>query len=729
MSHAEDERDRPSGHRAGRRRGGLSIQSTVLVMLLAVSVTSNVLVGVIGYVNATDSLRDAAFDRLIEVRDSRAREIERLFTTIESTVVVHSRGQSVVDATTAFSEAFTELESAPLDDAQSQSLLRYYDEVFGPALSEATGSSADAAGFVPTSTAARYLQVHYTAPHADFASAIAVDDAGDGSAWSAVHAQYHDYFRSMTELLEYEDVLLIDARGVVVYSAYKGVDLGTNVLTGPYRFSTLADAYGEALGSNLLGEVSLTDFEAYPPSLNLPAGWAATPIGRDGEIIGAMAVELPVERLSSVMTAGSDVEQGGLGDTGEAYLVGPDGLMRSPSRLLMTDPEAYTQAALAAGTSSEVVELAVARGTTLGLQPVSTPAAEAAQAGQSGTIIASSYLGRETLAAYGPVEVPGVDWVVVAEIDSAEAFAPVTEFTRNLVVSSAVLALVVSVLSLLLARIFVSPLRRLAHAAQRIAAGESGVTVDAGSNDELRAVSAAFNDMSRSLQVKADLLDEQRAESERLLRALMPEPVIQRYRDGDQTIAEDHVDVSVMYADIVGFEEFSRHRGSEATLETLNELVRQFDEAGGPYGVEHVRTTTKGYLASCGLTVPRIDNARRIVDYAIELTRIVDRFSAQWGVPLSLRAGLDLGEASSGLVGRAHMVYDLWGDAVTLAFRVQSERSESGIFLTDRVADALPGTVHLLEAGVIATAQGEERVWRIDIARMDGTRGGSGSAA
>lgn len=720
MSHAEDERERPTGLRgagAHRRRSGLSIQSTVLVMLLAVSVTSNVLVGVIGYVNATDSLRDAAFQRLIEVRDSRTREVERLFSTIERTVVVHSRGQSVIEATEAFSAAVAQLEQpgqAALDDEQLGSLYRYYDEVFGPALSAATGSTADAAAFVPTSAAARYLQVHYTAPHTDFASAIAVDDAGDGSAWSAVHAQYHDYFRSMTELLDYEDVLLIDARGLVVYSAYKGVDLGTDVLTGPYRFTNLAAAYGEAVGGNLLGEVTLTDFESYPPSLNLPAGWAVTPIGRDGEIIGAMAVELPIDRVSAVMTAGEDWSQGGLGDTGEAYLVGVDSLMRSPSRLLIENPEAFATASLAAGAPREVVDLAVARRTTLGLQPVRTAAADDALAGRSGTMIAPNYLGRETLAAYGPAEVPGVDWVVIAEIDSAEAFAPVTEFTRNLVVSSAVLALVVSVLSLLLARIFVSPLRRLAKAAQRIAAGESGVTVDAGSNDELRQVSAAFNDMSRSLQVKAELLDEQRAESERLLRALMPEPVIRRYRDGDQTIAEDHADVSVMYADIVGFEAFSRDRGSEATLETLNELVRQFDEAGAPFGVEHVRTTTKGYLASCGLTVPRIDNARRMVDYAVELTRIVDRFSAQWGVPLALRAGVDLGEASSGLVGRAHMVYDLWGDAVNLAFRLQAERTESGIFVTDRVATALPATVRLIEAGMIGTAQGEQRVWRID---------------
>ncbi len=709
--------DPAAGRRARRRRGTLSIQSTVLVMLLSVSLASNVLVGVIGYVNATDSLRDAAFERLVEVRDSRAREISRLFSTIENSVVVHSRGQSVVDATVAFTGAFDELTEIDLDDDQAELLSAYYADVFGPRLSEATGSVANVDSFIPNTTAARYLQVHYTAPHDSFDAAIAVDDAGDGSTWSSVHAQYHDYFRSMIELLDYEDVLLLDAQGRVVYSAFKGVDLGTNVLSGPYRFSNLSAAYGSAMGRNLLGEVSFTDFESYPPSLNLPAGWAVTPIGSEGELIGAMAVELPIERLSSVMTADGDWSQGGLGATGEAYLVGTDGLMRSPSRLLQEDPAAFAEAARTAGIADGTIDLVLTRETTLGVLPVQSNAADAALAGGDATTISTNYLGRDTLAAYGRVAVDDLDWVVIAELDTREAFAPVTEFTRNLIISSAVLALVVSVLSLLLARVFVQPLRRLSAAAQRIAAGETGVTVDAGSSDEMSSVSAAFNDMSRSLQVKAELLDQQQAESERLLRALMPEPVIRRYREGVQTIAEDHRDVSVMYADIVGFDDYSKSLDSEATLEALNELVRQFDEAATTIGVEHVRTATKGYLASCGLTVPRIDNARRIVDFALELQRILDRFSAQWGVSLHIRAGLDLGSASSGLVGRAHMVYDLWGEAVNLAFRVQAERAESGIYLTERVAAGVPASVPLIDVGVVDTPSGPQRILRIDLTR------------
>ena len=691
--------------RRASRRAGLSIQSTVLIMLLVVSLTSNVLVGLIGYNNAADSLRDAAFDRLVEVRDSREREIERLFSTLESTIVVHASGQSVVEATQSFTEGFAELGGVDLTEQQLDQLEGYYDGVVGPRLASA-GAEVDASTLLPSSAAARYLQVQYTVPAGSFEEALAVDDAEDGSSWSAAHAAYHDHFRTMATRLEYEDVLLLDVDGTIVYSAYKGIDLGSNVVDGPLRFTNLAAAYASAMTTNLRGEVALTDFGEYPPSLDRQAGWAVTPV----------SAELPIERVSRVMTADGDWTQGGLGRTGEVYLVGADSLMRSPSRVLLEDPESFVAAATATGMAEPLATTIVQNRTTVGLQPIRTPAASDALTGRSGTIIATNYLGRETLAAYGPVDVGDLGWVVVAELDTSEAFAPVTDFTRNLVISSAVLALIVSVLSLLLARIFVRPLRALAHGAQRIAAGETGVVVDAGRSDEMISVATAFNDMSRSLQVKAELLDEQSAESEKLLRALMPEPVIRRYRDGDQTIAEDHHDVTVLYADIVGFDDYSRALDSGARLDLLNELVKQFDEAAATLGVEHVRTTTKGYLASCGMTVPRVDNARRIVDFALEMQRILERFGGQWGAELHLRAGIDLGEASSGLVGRAHVVYDLWGEAVNLAFRIQSEHPETGIFVTERVSSRLPATVALSDAGVVVDGRDEVRIWRVDAA-------------
>ena len=87
-----------------------------------------------------------------------------------------------------------------------------------------------------------------------------------------------------------------------------------------------------------------------------------------------------------------------------------------------------------------------------------------------------------------------------------------------------------------------------------------------------------------------------------------------------------------------------------------------------------------------------------------------------------MRAGLDTGTVTSGLVGRSHVVYDLWGDAVSLAFRLQGGANEAGIFLTQRVVDKLPDSLPFLDSGVVETAAGYQRVWRIDpkVARAPG---------
>ncbi len=694
---------------------GLSIRSILLIMLLLVSIASSVVVGLIGYVNGRDSLRGAAFDRLIEVRDSRTVQMQDLFDSIKSTMLLNAHGESVQAALQAFSAGYADLESTELTDAERAQLVSYYTDTFGPKLAAADGTTVDASTFVPTDPAESYLKLHYTVPFDDFDKSILNDDAGDGSAWSAASAKYNDYFRRMTQLFQYQDVLLIDTSGNIVYTAYKGVDLGSNLDVGPLKRTNLAAAYATALTGNIADSVEVTDFAPYPPSLGVPAGWAVTPVAVNGTVIGALAVELPIDRINQVMTGGGDWVASGLGKSGETYIVGAaDDLMRSPSRDLIENPAKYEKEAIAAGTPPEVAHQAVTENDTLLLQPVRTDAVTDAKEGHTGTTLAAGYLGGETIAAYAPLPIDGLDWVIVAEIDSAEAFAPVDVFTRNLVLSSAVIVLVVSLFSLLAAGIIVRPLRRLRDAARRIAAGEVGVQVDAGSSDELADVGAAFNDMSRSLQVKASLLEEQQAENERLLLTLMPEPLIAQYKQGAQTIAYDHQEVTVMFGDIMGFEAFSRGLGSEDSLEKLNEILRSFDEAADHFGIERVRTTRAGYLASCGLTIPRVDNARRMVDFSMELQRILERFGGKHGVELNLRAGLDTGTVTSGLVGQTHIAYDLWGDAVNLAFQIQGTNHEAGIFLTQSVVDRMPDTVHVRDWGSVNTGTGPQRVWRVD---------------
>ena len=288
-----------------------------------------------------------------------------------------------------------------------------------------------------------------------------------------------------------------------------------------------------------------------------------------------------------------------------------------------------------------------------------------------------------------------------------------TAFTRTLVLSTAGIIFSVCIAAMLLARLFVRPIRRLEAGAQQISSGDYGTTLPVVSRDEFGDLTVAFNDMSRNLAIKEDLLNEQRQENDRLLLSLMPEQVAVRYRDGEETIAQDHQNVTVMFADIVGLDELSADLSSDESLAIVNKLVRRFDAAAENLGVERVRTLRNGYLASCGLNVPRLDNVRRTVDFALDMQRIIDRFNGESGTSLKLRAGIDTGTVSSGLVGRSSLAYDMWGAAVDLAYQVQSGSPQPGVYVTSGVYDAMRDSRQFTAAGEITVDAEAQPIWRL----------------
>ncbi|MED5814771.1 adenylate/guanylate cyclase domain-containing protein [Mycolicibacterium sp. 050232] len=699
----------------GPRRGVLSrisIQSKLLVMLLLTSVFSAAVVGFIGYQSGRHSLRDSVFDRLTQIRESQARHLEATVGNLTNSMAIYTRGATPEGAMRDFAAGFAELGDANITPPQQQSLTDYYTDRFAPSGDGGSEPQVDVDALLPQSNPQRYLQAHYTTAVDDRDAAIKRDDARDGSAWSAANARYNDYFREIVNRFEFVDALLIDTRGNVVYSAYKGVDLGTNILNGPYRGSNLTDAYREAMNSNSLDHVSVTDFGNYQPSEE-PAAWMVSPIGPASDIRGVLALQLPISKLNRVMTFNGNWGAAGLGRTGETLIVGPDELMRSNSRLFIEDPAAYRGVAVKAGTPAEVADQAVRQhGTTL-VQPVATESASLALQGQHGTLIGKDYEGHETLQAYAPVNLPGLNWTIVAKLDTSEAFAPVATFTRTLVLSTAVIIFIVCIAALLLARLFVRPVRQLEAGARRISAGDYDVTLPVVSRDEFSDLTHAFNEMSRNLRIKEDLLTEQRQENDRLLLSLMPEQVVRRYREGEETIAQDHQDVTVIFADIVGLDALANNLSSDESVSMVNRLVRQFDAAAVNLGVEKIRTLHNGYLASCGLNVPRLDNVRRTVDFAIEMQHIIDRFNGESGNHLQLRAGINTGTVTSGLVGRTSLAYDMWGAAVNLAYQVQSGFSQPGVYVTAKVHETMRDSRQFTAAGEITVDGRNEPVWQL----------------
>jgi class 3 adenylate cyclase len=714
---ADDETEAQPARRMGRlsaRRllSRASIQSKLLIMLLVTSILSAAVVGFIGYQSGRSSLRASVFDGLTEIRGSQARQLESQFDELKNALVVWATGSSTADALDAFTAGFDQLNNAAVNPAQQDAINKYYTDQFAKSELRQTGNQVDVPALLPTSNAQRYLQAYYTAPFDDWDASIRFDDARDGSAWSAANARFNGFFREMVNRFEFEDVLLLDTRGNVVYTAYKGVDLGTNILNGPYREGQLRDAYEKAMASNVVDYVGITDFGDYLPA-DEPTAWLVAPIGPQGRVNGVLALQFPIFKINGLMIADQKWEAAGMGKTGETFLVGPDDLMRSDSRLFLENPEAFKREVIEAGTPPDVAEQSIRQhGTTL-VQPVATEATRLSQRGQTGTLIAHDYLGNETLQAYSPVNLPGLHWSVVAKIDTAEAFAPVSAFTRTLVLSTVAIIFAVCIAAMLLARLFVRPIRRLEAGAQRISSGDYDVSIPVQSRDEFGDLTVAFNDMSRNLAIKEELLTEQRRENDRLLLSMMPEPVVQRYREGEETIAEDHQNVTVIFADIVGLDELFSELTSDEELSIVNKLVRQFDAAAENLGVERVRTLHNGYLASCGLSVPRLDNVRRTVDFAIEMQHIVDRFNTESGSDLKLRAGIDTGTVSSGLVGRTSLAYDMWGGAVNIAYRVQSGSPQPGVYVTSRVYDMMRDSRHFTAAGEVGEDDGTEPIWRL----------------
>lgn len=707
----------PDPARPSRRRGGFgrfgSIQSKLLAMLLATSIVSTAVVGFFGYRSGTTALTDQTYSRLRDVGDARLKALATMIDSSKQAVILDSQGVAK-DASPRFNAAYAALSDATLTPAKRAALTAYYRDTFAPRLQENVGGTIDYEAFVPSSPARSYLQANYTVNSGDFDKSIAVDDAGDGSDWSAVNAAYNPFFRDAVSALDLDDALMIDAEGNIVYTAYKGSELGSNIKRGEFRGGGLEKIFDQALKSNSLDYVAVADFEEYNPSYGKPTMFIASPIGTAQKLTGVLVYEISGDAVNTVLTGSPNPgEFVGLGQTGESYVVGSDGLLRSDSRLLFTDPEDFRRRAIAAANRTEVVDRIIRTKTdALLLQDNSEPTA-LARRGESGTVQATGYLGQDALITYAPAKIEGLDWSIITKIGSDEALAPVDQFARNLLLATAGVILLICALSVLLARVFTGPLNRLLRGVREVAGGKLGTQVDTRSRDEFGDLAVAFNDMSTSLLTKQSLLEAQQAENDRMLSSMMPESVAKRYRGGETSIAAEHHDVSVVYATVEGFDGFAAHLPAADAVELLNTLSRSFEDAARKVGVEKVRSVGTGYIASSGAVVQRVDHARRVVDFALEFAAALDRFNSQHSARLTMRAGIDTGDVQSGLIGRQDVVYNLWGSAVDLAFRVRTSARGAGIYITGDVRERLGNAYAYEEAGTVEENGRETVVWRL----------------
>jgi adenylate cyclase len=209
---------------------------------------------------------------------------------------------------------------------------------------------------------------------------------------------------------------------------------------------------------------------------------------------------------------------------------------------------------------------------------------------------------------------------------------------------------------------------------------------------------AAFEALEQSL---ADLKRE-REKSERLLLSILPQKIAERLKDGEATIAESFASVTVLFADLAGFTEFSQRCDPRQLVGLLDEIFSTFDHLANALGVEKIKTIGDAYMAVAGVPVPRDDHAEAIAAMALGMQDAFRGVIRSRGLAMDLRIGINSGPVVAGVIGRQKFTYDLWGDTVNLASRMESHGEPSRIHVAPATRALLGDAFRFADRGEIA---------------------------
>ncbi|NEP00684.1 MAG: adenylate/guanylate cyclase domain-containing protein, partial [Symploca sp. SIO2E9] len=170
-----------------------------------------------------------------------------------------------------------------------------------------------------------------------------------------------------------------------------------------------------------------------------------------------------------------------------------------------------------------------------------------------------------------------------------------------------------------------------------------------------------------------DDLRKSRKRAELLLLNILPQPVAERLKKGERTIADKFEAVTVMFADLVDFTQFSSQISPTELVEILNQIFSKFDRLARQHGVEKIKTIGDAYMAVAGLPKPQDNHAQAIAEMALDMQKAITQFNADNSAGFKLRIGINTGPVVAGVIGIQKFSYDLWGDTVNTASRMESQ--------------------------------------------------------
>lgn len=391
-------------------------------------------VGVASFISARNNASDMAHKKVLELMEARGHEIKTYLKTLEKDLRVVSESPTTIDAMKNFTTAY---------------------RLFG------NGASAKLQH--------AYIENNPNPP----GEKEKLDIAETGTEYDRFHKMYHPWYRKLLEEHHYYDVFLINKQGDLVYSVSKELEYATNVNTGKWKDTDLGNAFRAAMKSEKPGSISFFDFKAYGPSNGAAASFIATPIFDQGEKIGALVYQMPVEIINELT---NDIQ--GLGQTGEIMLIGEDGYFRNDSKFTKENDILKTR--------------------------IDNAAIREAIKGKIGRTLDSSYRGMELYYVAEPFNFEGVKWVLAVAESDAEIMQPVNKMGQQMLYITLVLLVLAGVVGVFFSRSIVKSITQLVDLMTELAEGNLEIKLPGVHlKDEI-------GDMYRAVQVFRDNARERR---------------------------------------------------------------------------------------------------------------------------------------------------------------------------------------------------------------------------
>jgi methyl-accepting chemotaxis protein len=484
----------------------MKIRTRLMGALLACGIVPMLTVGVVSFQlgdgqaetlvqEAKQAIEERAMAQLTAVSAARKADITHCFGGISAHVRSLASLHDVQTGLSGLSQAMTNLAQnatpAQIEEARRE-LGSYYSGDFDAEYRKKNGGQASGIGaaLAQADAVTVMAQLHYVKrnPH-PLGQKFQLSQANDGSAYSEHHPDLHAEMVAAKDAFGYYDVFLVDASGRVVYTVFKELDYATSLQSGSWAQTNLGQLF-RTLQNTPEGETAMTDFAAYKPSYDDPAAFLGAPVFANGQRIGAVVVQMPIDRINAVVSATD-----GMGKTGEVVLVGSDHLMRSDSR---HNPDTHSVAASFRNPKTG---------------SMATVEVDEALVGKTGQKISTDTDGAEEVVVWQPIEVLGQRWAMLAKVETSEIMGAIEVMEQQraslrttmlgwTIGMTLVASVVIAAISWLLSRQITTPIHRTVVALKDIAEGEGDLTarLDAERADELGEMGAWFNKFLGRLQ-------------------------------------------------------------------------------------------------------------------------------------------------------------------------------------------------------------------------------------